>query len=81
MTPPRTPATPTQPEAKATRTRGTTPFDEAKRAQSKLQALDEKRAEIIGALTEEAAVMLEALEELRAKQSVAQEPTAEAAAE
>lgn len=72
------------PETK-TRTRGTTPFDEAKRAQARLEKLEEDRAAVMAGLSEEAAVMLGALETLRAQASaepaaVAMQP-AKAAAE
>ncbi len=56
---------------KPKRTRGTTPFDEAKATQAKLDRLEEKRREVIDGLSDEAAAMLEALDELRAKQTVA----------
>lgn len=58
-----------------TRTRGTTPFDEAKRAQSQLEALERKRQEILSSLSAEAATMLEALDELRAKVADADLPS------
>ncbi len=58
------------------RTRLDTPFDEARRAQAKLEALELKRRAIIDALSDEAAAMLEALEELRAKQSIDVAPSA-----
>ena len=45
--------------------------DEAKRAQVKLEVLERKRVEVWEQLSPEAAAMLEALEELRAKQTVA----------
>ncbi len=67
------PATPTETPA---RVRGAGPFDEAKRAQTQLQALETKRQAILDGLSEEAAVMLEALEELRAKQSISMTPSA-----
>lgn len=63
------------------RVRGVTPFDEAKRAQSALQALELKRQAVLDGLSEEAAVMLEALEELRAKQTVAAVPVEHEAAQ
>lgn len=52
------------------RVRGSGPFDEAKRAQSRLEALELKRRAVIDELSDEAAAMLEALEELRAKQTI-----------
>lgn len=58
----------------AARVRGAGPFDEAKRAQNQLQALEVKRQAVLDGLSDEAAVMLEALEELRAKQSIAVMP-------
>lgn len=66
--------TTTEQPSKPTRVRASTPFDEAKRAQSKLEALELKRQEVLDGLGDEARAMLEALEELRAKQSVAPEP-------
>jgi hypothetical protein len=67
MAPKKTPATEATP-AKPTRVRASTPFDEAKRAQAKLEALEMKRQQILEELGDEARAMLEALEELRAKQ-------------
>ena len=65
----------TSPATKPKRTRSNTPFDEAKRAQEKLDALEVKRRAVIDALSDEAAAMLEALDELRAKQSIDVEPS------
>ncbi len=56
--------------AKTKRTRIITPFDEAKSAQARLGRLEQQRAEVLDGLSDEAAVMLEALEELRAKQPI-----------
>lgn len=53
-----------------TRTRGTTPFDEAKRAQARLEKLEEDRAAVMAGLSEEAGVMLGALEKLRTQASI-----------
>jgi hypothetical protein len=50
--------------------RASTPFDEARKAQEKLEGIELKRRAVIDALSDEAAAMLEALEELRAKQSI-----------
>lgn len=55
---------------KPKRVRGATPFDEAKRTQEQLDRLELKRREVIDGLSIEAAAMLEALEELRAKQTI-----------
>ncbi len=55
---------------KPKRIRANTPFDEAKRAQEQLDRLENKRREVIDGLSIEAAAMLEALEELRAKQTI-----------
>lgn len=60
--------------------RPTTPFDEAKRAQSKLDRLNDQRQAVLDELSNEAAAMLEALEDLRAKQTIeSQLPEATAA--
>jgi hypothetical protein len=68
--------TPKKPTAEAKpRTRGTTPFDEAKRAQTQLEAIEMKRRAVIDSLSDEAAAMLEALEELRAKQTISEVPS------
>ena len=57
------------------RTRATTPFDEAKRAQAQLEAIEKKRQAVIDSLSDEAATMLEALEELRAKRTITELPS------
>lgn len=64
----------TEQAEKPTRVRASTPFDEAKRAQAKLEALELKRQQILEELGDEARAMLEALEELRAKQVPQAEP-------
>ena len=50
--------------------RNSTPFDEAKAAQVKLDRLESKRREVIDGLSDEANAMLGALEELRARQVI-----------
>jgi hypothetical protein len=62
-------------EVKAKRTRGNTPFDEAKRAQEKLDKLESQRQEVIDGLSGEAAAMLGALDELRAQQPIPVAPS------
>jgi hypothetical protein len=61
------------------RTRIITPFDEAKSAQARLDAIELKRRAVLDGLSDEAAAMLEALDELRAKQSIDVEPSSPAA--
>jgi hypothetical protein len=58
--------------------RASTPFDEARKAQEKLEGIELKRRAVIDALSDEAAAMLEALEELRAKQSIDVAPSSPA---
>ena len=55
----------------ATRTRTITPHDELKAAERKLAKLETARRAIVDSLSDEAAAMLEALDELRARQTVA----------
>lgn len=69
------PKTFTEAAEKPKRTRVITPFDEAKSAQNRLDAIELKRRAVIDGLSDEAAAMLEALDELRAKQSIDVEPS------
>ena len=61
--------------AKPRRAKEVTPFDEAKSAQARLDALETKRRAVIDGLSDEAAVLLEALDELRARQIVEVAPS------
>lgn len=81
MAPKKTRTASTEPAATITRTRGTTPFDEAKRAQGRLEKLEEQRAAIFSGLSEEAAALLDALEKLRTRSATESAPTETAAAE
>ncbi len=62
---------PSQPDPKPIRTRIITAHDELKAAERKLAKLEQARHAIVDSLSDEAAAMLEALEELRARQPVA----------
>ncbi len=65
------PMRPTQPDPKPARTRIVTPHDELKIAERKLAKLEQARHAIVDSLSDEAAAMLEALDDLRARQPVA----------
>lgn len=79
--PPKKPrTTSTENTAITPRTRGTTPFDEAKRAQGRIEKLDEQRAAVLTGLSPEAAALLDALEKLRTKGASEAAPAQPAAA-